>query len=157
MLIEACRNEIMWHWSYKSIPELSGLGNSQQRALWHAARRKAFDYWQTWLAEFAALGVAVIAIAIGVGLSATNSLPVILGGLVISTLLIGASALWAEQTIIQFARPYLRGKLGTHCANCDYDLRGNITDICPECGQRAAKPISFHPPAAAGRPHRHCE
>src|SRR6476469_96719 len=112
----------MWHWSYKSIPELGGLEGKEQRSLWHEARRKSFGHWQTWLAEFAALGVAVIAICSGLSLAATDHLSTIILGLIGSTFMVGASALWAEQTIIQFARPYLRGRLGTHCPQCDYDL-----------------------------------
>jgi len=34
-----------------------------------------------------------------------------------------------------------------HCRNCDYDLTGNVSGICPECGQ----PIEPAGPSTASR------
>ena len=43
-----------------------------------------------------------------------------------------------------------------HCPSCNYNLTGNISGICPECGT-AIDATSLHPdkPASAGLPHSH--
>ncbi len=43
---------------------------------------------------------------------------------------------------------------GGHCPACDYDLAGNTTGLCPECGSNAPPPASSPPaPAPSARPH----
>ena len=45
--------------------------------------------------------------------------------------------------LIYPALAYMRGPLGRHgrrkrglCLNCGYDLTGNVSGICPECGEK---------------------
>jgi hypothetical protein len=36
-------------WSYRSLPELSGLSRAEQKAAWQACYTKAYGHWQFWL------------------------------------------------------------------------------------------------------------
>jgi len=51
--------------------------------------------------------------------------------------------------------PAVRKELGGICIACGYDLRGNVSGTCPECGHKIEKPqpaaASLGPKAKAGR------
>jgi hypothetical protein len=39
-------------------------------------------------------------------------------------------------TLLIFARDRQRRVPSGHCPNCDYELTGNVSGVCPECGER---------------------
>ena len=39
---------------------------------------------------------------------------------------------------------------GAFCVVCGYDLRGNVSGVCPECGTRIANPAAIPPAVAPG-------
>lgn len=88
-------------------------------------------------------GLALVSLPTAIGTylgslyRAPNDLPLL--GLFISvTLYCGLSLAWGT---FHWRRPW-HAKLRV-CPMCDYDLTGNLTGICPECGTR------LHPQAAA--------
>jgi len=46
---------------------------------------------------------------------------------------------WKLRARARRARRDARVRLG-HCAACDYDLTGNVSGVCPECGTRVLAP-----------------
>ncbi len=54
------------------------------------------------------------------------------------TLISSCLCLWFWRT------PRLRVRSG-HCLACNYDLTGNTTGVCPECGRRISRTIHLHP------------
>lgn len=56
--------------------------------------------------------------------------------------------LYPSVRLVRFVRgPYRRDRRRKKglCVNCGYDLTGNISGICPECGQRTTAPSTPHP------------
>lgn len=45
-------------------------------------------------------------------------------------------------TILLWKRPRLFRRRPGHCVSCGYDLSGNISGVCPECGRATSKPGS---------------
>ena len=47
---------------------------------------------------------------------------------------------WANRVLhALILRPWLERNMPRRCADCGYDLTGNITGICPECGVEATR------------------
>lgn len=45
-----------------------------------------------------------------------------------------AGTIWCKRHVpLNWARSRKRSQPG-HCSNCDYDLTGNVSRVCPECG-----------------------
>ena len=66
--------------------------------------------------------------------------------------------LWAEWTEGRVIPSTDDRLIHEHCPNCDYDLTGNVSGICPECGTKIAaspqsspRPLTDFPPS---RPRR---
>ncbi|HOW70317.1 MAG TPA: hypothetical protein PKY77_06920 [Phycisphaerae bacterium] len=58
--------------------------------------------------------------------------------------LAGAAILAARATAqTRSFRRRLASKLSGYCAHCDYDLTGNTSGFCPECGAAVASQIGF--------------
>jgi len=52
----------------------------------------------------------------------------------------GVGCSWLLRTEMSYIRRLLTGR---YCAKCGYDLTGNVSGICPECGIPIAKPTSY--------------
>jgi hypothetical protein len=50
------------------------------------------------------------------------------------------------------ARRYRRSRRGL-CLNCGYDLRGNVSGVCPECGRPVATRVNSAPTSHGDHPH----
>jgi hypothetical protein len=62
--------------------------------------------------------------------------------------------LTAAMPAVRMWRRLRRGRFGPgHCRGCGYDLRGNESGVCPECGQRSeAQSPPCHAAAERGEP-----
>jgi MFS family permease len=69
---------------------------------------------------------------------------VVFGG--IGTILVVAGMAWWLPELRRLGRLELP-KDPTRCATCDFDLTGNTTGVCPECGARFAAPEGVDPTA----------
>jgi len=65
-------------------------------------------------------------------------------------LVVGWFALMAGPVVgaLLLLRDWHEGDITPHCRNCDYDLTGNVTGRCPECGT----PIPYGDLTLSGRP-----
>ena len=45
---------------------------------------------------------------------------------------------WSWWTSVRPRDQYVRQQLSGRCAECGYDLTGNVSGVCPECGTRRA-------------------
>jgi hypothetical protein len=120
------------YWSEKSVPELAALEPAERRLVWRGAFLRCHRHWRVWLAYMAMAAYALLCWAIGMYLvlSLTNSW---------ITLLLPAVALggaWFVSTplIINAALPHVRELVSGRCRSCGYDLTGNRSGTCPECG-----------------------
>lgn len=94
------------YWSFKSIPELSGMPAAERGRVWRAVSWKTLRHWQTW----AALAGAGLCSAAGgyLGLLVDPSMTSqIIGG----TIGAGLGGYAYGQVMTEFARPYLRAFL----------------------------------------------
>ncbi len=70
-------------------------------------------------------------------------------GLVINGVL-GASLGIFAYMVVRWRRPPGHAAAG-RCTECGYDLRGNTTGVCPECGQALGASARMHPSIRKGR------
>ena len=88
------------HWSYKSLPELSGLSDTERKDLWKKATDQAYGQWQTLLAMVVvAIPIPFVADPLG---SMFRSYVV---GLVVA---VGVGCVLSERIVFQIARSHLR-------------------------------------------------
>ena len=124
-----------WHWSYKSLPELAGLSDAERRRVWDRAGRRAFRLPLVWLAVLGQAAVVLVG-SQAVAPMIRSGVPVWVTVLVVAAVGAGAT-LVLVQVALHAARPYLLRELPGRCRCCGYDLTGNATDVCPECGTYA--------------------
>ena len=93
------------------------------------------------LDEHVSLGLAVpFAVAGLVSLAAAVSGVVAEGGTWATAVYGGLAAVWLGAAVGPFGRRWWRGRLGQRrvldnlCPHCGYDLTGNVSGVCPECG-----------------------
>ena len=125
-----------WHWSYKSLPELAGLPDADKERVWERGSRRAARRPAVWLAAAAQaavvlVGSQLVAPMLKAGLPAwlTVAAVAVVGGV---------AALGLVQTVLHTARPYLLRELPGRCRGCGYDMTGNTSGACPECGRAVA-------------------
>ena len=124
-----------WHWSYKSLPELAGLPDAERRQVWERAGRRAFRRPVVWLAVLGQAAVVLVG-SLAVAPMIRSGVPIWVSALAASA--IGAGATLAlVQVALHAARQYLFRELLGRCRGCGYDLTGNASGVCPECGTAA--------------------
>jgi hypothetical protein len=62
-------------------------------------------------------------------------------------------AVLASCAAVFFHRKSRRERDG-RCRKCDYDLTGNISGVCPECGTPVPPGVTDKAPVVCGQPHR---
>ena len=132
------------HAILRRIPELRGRPDDEQRQLWERASEGAMTRpaFLLLLAGYVAAIVLLPLVARRLFLSVANPnvpVSVIAGGVTVAIIGLG---LWLFiGWPIRHARARLRRLLPHLCDACGYDLTGNASGVCPECGR----------PRAAGR------
>ncbi|MEO2019970.1 MAG: hypothetical protein ABGZ53_37020 [Fuerstiella sp.] len=100
-------------WSYRSIPELSGLSRADQKAVWKACHRKAYGHWQCWLGvgivTAIACGTVFIAMIFLMGwLDPGQSMLFVIGYLALQVAGVVFFTLGITHVQIRYTRPYLQ-------------------------------------------------
>ena len=88
------------HWSYKSLPELSGLTDAERKDVWKKATDQAYRQWQTFL-TLLAVSVAIPFVADPLG-SLLGSYLVGLG------IALGVACVVSERIMFRITRSHLR-------------------------------------------------
>ena len=127
---------------WRAIPELADVEPLRAQRVFHRAAERAARSWGmgALLAAFA-VGTGGV-IAAGVALQQAFAWLALAGTLVVA-LCCGVAVAALPVLFARYQRPLLRravrAELGTHCAACDYDLRGLASARCPECGGAIAR------------------
>ena len=133
-----------WHGSHKSLPELAGLPDDEKRRGWERfQRRTAFrmEDWRWW--AFGLLSCAVLSLVLALVLQSDlwagpRPRPAPGDG---PALRRRAVRLWwrvSGRVDVWLYRDLLLSELPGRCRGCGYDLTGNASGACPECGRAAA-------------------
>jgi hypothetical protein len=134
-------------WSLNSLPEFANVPKKERTRLWRRALRKALDwrYWATMVVVVAAVGALSGAMwaTLPLRLTALGLRGPTAGGVVMaaSWLLGWGVGLLGFQVTWRRALPHLRAELlaAGRCLGCGYDLTGNASGACPECGAAVPK------------------
>ncbi len=119
------------------IPEFEGMPDQQAKRVWNRCWVRSLRHGRTWL------GIAITAFCTGTCAYAGSLIPRQFGLSLelefwISMLCacIGAAiGGWVGARIESpLMRVLVRRELGLACRVCDYDLKGNVSGVCPECG-----------------------
>ena len=126
------------YWRLKSIPELKGLPKDERKRIWRRCSGKALGHWKT----------QVCFVMVCLGVPASSMAWIVLGNDVLTfcvglpfAMLLGAAA---AHVFIRVTRAYVLIERGRYCTTCGYDLTGNESGVCPECGNevQAQKKLS---------------
>jgi hypothetical protein len=125
-----------FYWSLKSIPELAPLPKARRLAIWKACYPGSFKLDRLFLGQWLALMVVYSGPSLfgfrlwnpgfnWLGFGFLLSIQTVVGYFV---------ALVFVHLRIVAALPEIRKRVGGLCLQCGYDLTGNTSGICPECG-----------------------
>src|SRR4051794_21950994 len=128
------------YWTYKSLPEFAGVPDVERERIWRAVQHRGNRHWQTWAAAagyFASFYGMVWIVEPAVRHIRDRALtwggsPLLCGGIVY------AGGLMMQQVMLRHLRPHIRRELPGRCRGCGYDLTGNTSGVCPECGAPVA-------------------
>ena len=104
---------------------------SQRRAVCGRCYRKVYGHWNVWAWE----GL-VVCLYLAALLAMESHWPFTSSwmGAIRAGLLGGAFGWGMHWVMLQYIRPYIRQELRHVCLHCGYDLTGNVSGVCPECG-----------------------
>jgi predicted RNA-binding Zn-ribbon protein involved in translation (DUF1610 family) len=120
----------MWPriWPY-SDPRLQSLPRKERHRIIQRINGKAFRHWQVWL-SFVACYFAMLSVN---QLIMGCHYPLWVEGPAVG--LVSGGFMWlAYRVQVPRAARYLWAELDSACLSCGYDLTGNSSGICPECG-----------------------
>ena len=119
-------------------PELSHLAPDERDRVLTAASAKALRDWRSWPVPVAC-GLCAWACA-ALGLWGAKVVHPVLDTQLPAWLAVGIIPipLAFHLAFLRVLRPFVRRELPAHCRHCGYDLTGNRSGTCPECGTRAA-------------------
>lgn len=119
-------------WSHRSFPELASLSPTEQDRVWKRCCARAARHRVKWLMFPLMFALFVSGSLLhryaGAGWPAwvriafPSSVAAVVGA--------GYAVF-----LIRTARRYLPAELPGHCRGCGYDLAGNVSGVCPECGK----------------------
>ncbi len=120
----------MWPkvWPY-SDPRLQSLPRQERQRIIRRINGKAFRHWQVWL-SFVACLIAMFSVT---QLIIGCHYPLWVEGPAIG--LVTGGFMWIAQKVqASKVATYLWAELDRACLSCGYDLTGNTSGTCPECG-----------------------
>ncbi len=113
---------------------MGNLSRSERRRIRRRCRRRVFRHWQIW----AAIGIGGVAFGLG-GWLREELHPLVghylsFAPFVVCIVLV---CLFAGAVGRKVEEPYIREELALagYCPCCGYNLTGNVSGVCPECGE----------------------
>jgi len=139
------RIRIQVNWAKRVVPALSTLPyESQQRIVRAAADKIEWTYERQigLVSRLIAPPMALFAASLILGIYRVLGAPFLLIGIAVSCTLA-----WRYERSLLL--PRIQAEFGEACANCGYNLTGNASGVCPECGApcKAADPACARPAA----------
>ena len=131
------------HWSHRSLPELAHVTRAEQDAAWNRCMTRSVARWRNWLILVPlALVAGLVEFAIiravtrwAFMMPGTMAIMIALG------LLLGVVQVAALNLVmVAWLRRSLWRDLPDRCHGCGYDLTGNASGRCPECGRETTNP-----------------
>jgi hypothetical protein len=126
----------MWPklWPY-SDPRLESLPRQEQRQIIQRVNGKSFRHWQVWLTSLACIVAMFWVNFVIIG----GHYPLWVEGPAVG--LVSGGIMWlAHRVHASRAATYLWAELDAACLSCGYDLTGNTSGVCPECGTAIPHP-----------------
>ncbi|MEM7808504.1 MAG: hypothetical protein AAF561_10360 [Planctomycetota bacterium] len=119
------------------LPELQTLSRSKRQDVY----RDAVSQCGWWIRnQFAVAMLFGVISSLTIGTVVEALVPLNWLFHVISVLLLMNLTLLANWALQTLARPtvqqIIRTRLSTHCDSCGYELTGNASGVCPECGRK---------------------
>jgi hypothetical protein len=139
MALAKGRDAMRIYWSHKSLPEFANVPPEDRKRVWKLCQAKANRHPISWaLAGAYFLGMVTcpfflptIRRVIRIEEVIANPL---LTGLVLGSVIFGPWIVATRQIHMWLARKHIATELPGHCSRCGYDLTGNVSGNCPECG-----------------------
>lgn len=134
---------VRWLWArptrHRALPELANLSHAQSDLAWLGFQREArqrIGHWGYWLAALAWTASLVLGVRLMflIREHVPGTWGSILSLLALSLVLGLISSRIRERVHYWTMRPLLLSKLPDHCNQCGYDLKGNQSGRCSECG-----------------------
>jgi hypothetical protein len=121
--------------SLGDIPELSNLSSAERRRMARACLRRAARTRQFWMRVVAPQLIFFTAMTVGL-FYAAGRMP--LGGFTLACIAVVTCStlmgLLIQQIYTHLIVRHVRDLMPGHCACCGYNLKGNASGVCPECG-----------------------
>lgn len=129
-----------WYWSAYSFPELAPFSRDQQIQL--AMRCKQKLYRRHWLLQIVS-GLLMLSFFLflyfGPNYLRARTAWMCITGLAVSMMV-------THQLELHQLRDLIRTVLPGHCGRCGYDLTGNTSSVCSECGMSTLTQVNEPPP-----------
>jgi hypothetical protein len=128
------------YWSYKSLPEFANVPQEDRKRVWKLCQAKANQHPLSWIVW---IMYSLLMLTLPFYLPAVRRvLPIdqlmdqspFMGGLVIGSAMFAPWVFMFWQINMWLARKHIATELPGHCSRCGYDLTGNVSGQCPECG-----------------------
>ncbi|MDB5296506.1 MAG: hypothetical protein JWO31_2489 [Phycisphaerales bacterium] len=125
-----------WHWSYKTLPELAGLPDDEKARVWEQAGKRGARRPAFWAGLVGGQGAMSLLSQTGPVIAWAGLPP---GWAAAAAAAAGFAAMVTILVLTTFAatRAGLLRELPGRCRGCGYDLTGNASGACPECGRAA--------------------
>jgi hypothetical protein len=125
--------------TYNSIPELASLPRAEQKRLWRKCYPNVLRHWQFWIANLAPIAPFValpiwVPIASRFLVSHTDKVLLVRLTLYLALTVTLLAMFVPGQVATHLLRPQLKRERWGHWCRCGYDLTGNVSGVCPECG-----------------------
>jgi hypothetical protein len=89
--------------------------------------------WRRQIAQVALAGAVLSSVCWWIGPERQRFSPGVRDG--VDYGLVGGAAVWLPSIVVRGRNRLRRARGAPHCAGCGYDLTGNVSGVCPECGR----------------------
>jgi len=131
---------VRWYWSAYSFPELAPFSRDQRIQL--VMRCKPKLYRRHWLLQIFSMLLnfsSFLFVCLGPNYLRARAFWMCITGL-------GGAILLTHQLELHQLRNLIKTVLPAHCGCCGYDLTGNTSGACPECGTSMLGQVNELPP-----------